>query len=230
VCSCAPSDDFGFDDCLEARGPLVTENIELEAFNQVSFEGFGNIFMRKGTQYGVEVITNENVIPILNFEVENGELEISFDQCVNRLGLSGLQITITTADLNAVSVSGTGSFVSDTLWSTGTFNLDVTGNWVTGLTGIVNERLIVDAEGQGTLIFEGAVDIHDIEVDGGLLYESFDLESNTCFIDAEGAHILEVTVADTLNIDFEGAGEVRYKGDPAIFPELDGDIEIINSN
>jgi hypothetical protein len=87
-------------------------------------------------------------------------------------------------------------------------------------------RLRSQMGGFGDLVLTGSADLHEITMPGDGEIDAFGLATATTVIDIGGFGRSGVTVAERLDVDVSGNGEVRYCGQPRVTRSIDGFGEV----
>ena len=164
-------------------------------------------------------------------EVSGGELEIK----LYGRGHKNVDVTvwITYKSLEAVSVHSAASLVGENeVVAAGDFDIRVSaaGDLELKVTAddldirvssagdadleVTAETIKASASGAGDVRIKGVVQTQVIRVSGAGGYDAFDLESKKTEVRASGGGSAKVSVSERLDAEADGAGSIRYKGDP----------------
>ncbi|MFW5656388.1 MAG: GIN domain-containing protein [Bacteroidota bacterium] len=170
-------DDDDNDRRVKGTGELVTHEIDLPPFHDISNTGIMQLNISKGIEQKVSIRAQENIFEVLTFSVENGKLVIGTEDEVNistNLGVFG--DLVLTQDPENIHLTGTGDVtLSGKKQSSLNINIIGTGNikafdlelddcniTSTG-TGncevFVNEKLNVTITGIGNVYYKGQPEI-----------------------------------------------------------------------
>ena len=207
--ACATDDDFGRNQpCISGEGSLTSEVFTLNSFSRIAFAVPGNLLLTQGATQSVEISAQPNIFNELIVRVVNDELQIELDRCVNNM--TPLEIEVTIPDIEALSITGTGSINAQNA-------LDV-------------DNLSLSIAGVGDITLIGNADVFDIDIAGSAEIHTFDFEVDDCQIDIAGQATVEVNVTDVLTVNIAGSGTVFYKGDPTITSNISGSGMLVDSN
>lgn len=221
--------------CISGVGPIVTEEVTLDAFKSVEVETVVDVDIIQGTEQKVVVEGHENMIEEISLTVVNGRLKIDLkNNCYSKFDLK-VFITIPelvsvengcTGDITLggftnlktldVEVSSTGDIIGDgsievddlvyiNNTSTGNISLDITTNEV--------KAYITST---GNIELTGSCYKQVIELDGTGDYRAYDFESEICEIESDGIGDAKVYVTEELDAYINSVGNVYVKGDPKI--------------
>ena len=199
------------DNCIDGTGPLISETRSFSSFHSIENNGVGNILLTQGAQEDVTIQAQANIMQILQTEVIDETLVISFDegQCVNTI-TEPITFTVSIPEIRSLSLDGVGDLNTQNDIDLDSLDINLNGVGNFGLTGSSN-YLGIDLTGVGNV-------------------EAFDLNTLVCDIRISGVGTAEVTVNDTLNVVIIGQGSVFYKGNPEITSDITGNGDVINAN
>jgi len=197
--------------CRSASGLIVTEEIEVEPFEGISFDVAGNVFIQQGSEQSVIVETHQSIIPGISTTVRDGIWNIRFLECYDRYDKFDVHITV--PELNFASMSGSGNIFGETPFETERFDATLPGSGNINLE-IIAEVVDADISGSGNIIIAGETDQFLGFISGSGNIFAFDIESNNCQVRISGSGNCEVYVNDQLDVQISGSGSVRYKGNP----------------
>lgn len=104
--SCA---DFVSDKQVTGNGKMVTKNISVSDFRKISVaQAIRLVFVQHSGQPKVEVRTDENVLPLLDIAVKDGELNVRYKQNVQVRNAKTV-VTVHASDLSSLEASSASS-------------------------------------------------------------------------------------------------------------------------
>ena len=208
--SCGDDDDDN-SECIEASGPVTTEERVVDNFSSIRFNGVGNLLLTQGAPQSVELVTNENILELIETRVSSGTLIVGFvdDACIEG-SIDQLDIVVTVPEIETLALEGVGNITGEN-----DFDLDA---------------LSIELDGVGNVILSGTVTNLEIASTGVGNVQAFDLESDICEVNLTGVGSVSVTVNSELDVNLTGAGSVRYKGRPTISSSISGTGSLIDAN
>jgi hypothetical protein len=177
----------------------------VSGFDEVELEGVGNLSIRQTGGESLSVKAEEDVLPDIRTEVEDGRLVIGPKPGATIRTTEPIDYELTVEDLRALEVSGSG-------------NVDA--------EGISTDELAVAIGGSGDVKISGKADSQDVDVSGSGDYEAQNLESEEVKIDVGGSGSAVVNASDALDAKVSGAGSVEYVGDPEVEQDVSGAGEV----
>ncbi len=204
---------------VKGEGEIKTEKRSLESFNKIDFRGKGQVALITGDKYAVRVETHENLLPLIETNVENGRLKITFAKRLR--SKNKIRFYITAPEYNEIYVSGgveiksAGRLVSEEL------ELDFSGA-SEGILELETSKLETSISGAGEMTFSGSADYHKITISGAGKIKALDLKTEITQLKISGAGDAEIHATEELKVKISGAGDVVYKGDPEIEKRISG--------
>ncbi len=206
---CTSDDDqLQIGDCIRGQGSTLSESRSLSGFHSINNAIVADVFLTQGSPQNVRIEAQQNILEVLQTEVVNEELILSFEECVE--DLEKVTVTITLPEITRLTLSGVGNFTVQNDVDLAALDVFLVGVGDFNLRG-TTEDLFISLVGVGNV-------------------NAFDLSTDSCEISIVGAGNAEVFVNDTLDVTIVGAGTVFYKGDPAITSNITGTGSIVNAN
>ncbi len=197
--------------CLIGSGTAHTYPLELADFTAIGLQGPVNLEITQGTTQAVEVVAEPEMFEALDYSVKSGTLIIGYEGNVSCFETDhGVWINITLPELSSIAQSGISEIVSN-----GELELDV---------------LVLSLEGESKVEITGTVGAVAYNIAGLTDVNCFELETEAVSINLAGEGDFEVSCSRTLNLNVAGAAVVRYKGTPQITQNVQGTLELIDSN
>ena len=170
-----------------------------------------NLRIKQGAVQKVTVLAEPELMQPLEYDVDNGELEIGYDGNVTCFKTNfGVWIIITVPDLNEIAASG-----ENIIESEGDLDLD---------------NLVISTSGIATVTLTGEVATQTLICSGQMVVHHFNLLTQSTNIILSGEGTMEVSCAVSLDIDVDGSATISYKGNPTITQNISGSLNLINAN
>ncbi len=198
--SCSEQESAWFP--VVGMGSMKTESRILEPFTKVKSLINCDVTILKNDRQGLTLTAQENLLAILETEVVNGTLFISFGSHVAESD-STMAVSISVPEMKELTFSGSGNVSSDL------------GIASINLTGTGNVRCLGETDQLSVkLLGSGNVDLEAMKV------KNADIK-----ISGNGNVSLHVT--DKLNVTIPGVGVVYYSGMPNIQQNITGIGQVI---
>jgi hypothetical protein len=219
--------------CKSGSGGSTTRNLNLSNISSIDFQQAGEVIITQGITQAVVVTGDENVVNDIDTDVDNGVWKIDFDKhCYKNYELT---IFITVPNINAVSLSGSGSItINDFTGQQNNLSLDISGSGSIFLSAFDGaQNMSVEISGSGAITASADIPTLktlDIKISGSGNYDGFSITSDDCDINIPGSGNCKVTVNNHLDVKISGSGNVFYKGHPSITSNITGSGELIDAN
>jgi Putative auto-transporter adhesin, head GIN domain len=177
---------------LRGSGVTASETRVVPAFGGVTLAGAADVTMDVGGDQRVVVHADDNLLPLITTEVENGMLVISQTEPFD--AATPTRVEVTAPSLDTLRLSGAGDLTME---------------------GSDLERLDVSLTGAGTLRCSGSVERLDLMLSGAgdLELEGFVASDVRAML--SGAGNIVVNATRSLDAKVSGVGTISYAGDPA---------------
>ena len=220
---------------VQGSGNASTEVREVSNFNEIILEGMGNVFITVGETEELSIQADDNLLPLLTAEVQNGALKLGVVRGTNINPVEPITYNVTIKELNGISLAGSGNIYSEPLQSND-LKVTVAGSGDVEVKGLSGTDLSINLPGSGNITINqidvtsidtsiygsgdiklnGKADNQSIDVYGSGKYIAGDLETANTNILIQGSSNLTVWVENKLDIRVNGSGDVSYYGRPTI--------------
>lgn len=176
---------------VRGSGNVVTENRNITGFRKVEVGGVFTVEVVAGKEFSVQVEADDNLVPLIKTEVEDGVLEISAEKRIR--SSSKLIVRVTAPEIEHVDVGGAAK---------------------ASVSGIKNNDFSAHTSGASKLSVSGETANAKIEVSGASKIDAAGLKTGNAEIDASGASKVTIDVSGDLKADASGASKINYTGTP----------------
>ena len=184
--------DFSKNFCSErGSGNVATEKREVSGFKSVDVGGVFQVEITAQKDFSVEVLADDNLLPLIKTEVDGGTLRIETERRIS--ATSPVRIRISAPDIDNLQVSGVAN---------------VTVN------DLKNSSFALDSSGASKIAITGETSKLTIDVSGASRIDAENLKAENAAINASGASKINVNVSGELRSDVSGASHVVYTGTP----------------
>lgn len=204
-------------------GVVAQENRTVSGFTRVVLAGEGTLHIEQGAAEELIVTAEDNLLPYILTEVQNGILEIRTQIFIDLKPTQPIEYHLTVVSLESVMLSGAGDIkVSDLI--SPQLALTLSGVGSVEVTNLQADELDVVLSGVGDFDISGTVDLQRLNLTGLGDYEARDLTSLDGVISIVGNDNQTVTVrvSDMLTVTINGDGTVFYVGDPFVDSNITG--------
>lgn len=177
---------------VEGSGQMVSEVRSVEKFHGVDVGGVFRVEIVAGSQTGVEIEADDNLLPLIRTHVDHsGILHIDCERRIK--SQNDIRVRVTTPDIDDLDVSGAANVT---------------------ITGLKNDGINVDASGASRIKVSGETAKLTVDISGATKVDADDLEAVNAHVGASGASNATVNVSGKLAADLSGASHVTYSGSP----------------
>ncbi len=189
--------------CEPNSGKLVTEEKDLDAFEEIEIGSNFDIEIKKSDSYKIIIQDGENFINKIQLEVADGILKIDRESGIFLSSNLDSKITIFTPEpINSIKLNGSGTIKSNENWEYNKLYCILSGSGDIQLKGVANECHI-NLDGSGDI----------------LLSKMKSLEAE---VQLNGSGSVEIHASKKLKVDLNGSGDVDYSGNPEVEENING--------
>ena len=224
------SQNWGNGERVKGNGKIVTETRTTSEYGEISVGGSFDVVLVKGKEGSIKIEGEENIIPYIEVEVSNGNLQIKYKKNTNINTTKKLTITVPITNIDKISLGGSGNISNVGVIKTNDFTASLGGSGNIKLQIETNE-MSVSIGGSGNIEISGKTTEFNCSVAGSGNVSAFSLNSDNTNATIAGSGSVKTTVNKKIKAKVVGSGNIYYKGNPA---EKDvksvGSGEIINQN
>lgn len=205
---------------ISGKGPLKSETRSASDFHAVDVEIPGDVEVRVADQYSVEVQAQENILPLLKTEVENGHLKLYFSESVSNV--KDLKVRIAGPSFDELDLSGSGTLKTTTPLSGQKLTLEIGGSGSIDIPQADVSEMKCSIAGSGNIQVSGKSSDISFEIAGSGDIAAKGLVANTAKAEIAGSGSVTCNVAQTLKAEIAGSGDVYYTGTPSVDTDVSG--------
>lgn len=197
------------------------ETRSVQPFTEISLRIGANIHLEQGDKQNLEIVAKASTLEQIITEVKDGKLIIRFptkNLFHNDFRPGEITIYITTPQINALAVSGSGDILAEDEIKTKSIDLSVSGSGNINLSELSAERVTNSISGSGNIILAGKTTAQDLSVamSGSGNFKALDFSADDVSVKVSGSGNASVAANKNLYIRLMGSGNVTYKGKPLI--------------
>lgn len=202
------------------EGPVKTETRSVRDFHAVDTRISGKIEIRVADEYSVEVQAQENLLPLLVTEVDNGTLKIYFSESVSNA--KDLLIRVAAPAYDGLSVSGSGDMEVLSPVRGEKLSLAIGGSGSINLPDADVETLKCSVAGSGDIAVRGNAREARYEISGSGDIEAKGLAADTGKAAIAGSGSIQCNMRESLKANIAGSGDIYYTGSAAVETSIAG--------
>lgn len=204
----------------QGSGHVITESRKVSGFDKVVINGIGDLTLVQGSQESLEIDAEDNVLPHIKTEVNNGTLNIGFDNKVI-VPTKPVKFRLNVRDIHSLQTQGVSNIQSEQI-KTDRLDIGIGGTGNINIQNLTANALTVNVSGAGNFTGVGQADSQGINLSGAGNYNGENLKSKTANITISGLGRVTTWVTDTLNVTISGTGSVDYYGNPQVSQQISG--------
>jgi hypothetical protein len=176
---------------VKGSGNLASESRDVRGFKGVDVSSAFQVEITAQKDFSVTVEADDNILPLIETEVDDGVLKIECDRRVSPK--TPMKIIITAPDIENLETSGAANII---------------------LNSIKNASLHIDSSGASKILVTGETNKLVVEVSGATKIDAEGLVAEAATVETSGASHVAVNVIGTLRTDASGASKITYSGSP----------------
>ena len=192
---------------VTGSGVVTTEERTVSGFDAVALQSIGNVQISHGDTESITIKADENLLPYITTEVEDGTLEISTKPGYNINPSQTIVYEVTVKSLSAVTLSGFGNINADSLEGA-SMSARLTGSGDIRIDEVLGDAFTLDLTGFGDVelakLEAPAADIN-LTGSGDIVVPALTTEDLKLVISGFGDATIS-GVATKLNVSLTGSG------------------------
>ncbi len=205
---------------ISGKGPTQTETRNTAVFHAIELELAGDVEVTVGENLSVEVYAEQNLLPHLKTEVENGVLRIYSEENLN--SSEGIKIKVTAPAFDRFEVVGSGVIRVVNMIRAEKMEMSIGGSG--DIFALQSEFGSVSTSigGSGTVELGGKANDMNSDIAGSGDIKAKNLSTNTLKVSISGSGSVTADVISALNVSISGSGDVFYSGSPSVETSVSG--------
>jgi len=198
----------------------------LDSFNGIGISIHAEVYYNQGNTHEIKIEGNERDVKDLITKVENGFLQVKYDDW--KIKRSKLIIHITSKELEKVKLSGSANFLANKEVSSDEMEIAVSGSGKVIFSKLQSDEVDTKISGSGGVeLAGGSADEVDVKISGSgkLQAEGFNVSEYSVALSGSGN--VRINVTDELDAKISGSGKVYYRGNPQVNSVTSGSGKIV---
>lgn len=202
-------------DKVKGNGNMVTKSRNVSNYDAISLVGSMDVELIKGTEGQLKVEAEENLQQHITTEVEGGRLKIAVEKgySLEPSRNNGIKVIVPVADIEEVSLTGSGDIVSNQMLTAENFEIKVTGSGNVQLP-LTAKNTKASITGSGDIDLEGSSVDFACQVTGSGDISAFDFKCENVRATVTGSGDIKVYASESLKASVPGSGDIEYRGNP----------------
>ncbi len=215
------------EEAIKSGKKITSEKRDVSGINQISILGFGDLYIKQGDQESLTIEADNTILPMIETNVKSGKLSIGMKHHVAKDLVKTIQYYLTVKDINSIQLNGLSNLsIADTI-KTNELNLTLNGSGNANIA-IEVKKFTANIMGTGNINAKGKAENQTITIRGSGNMNGGHLLGENGVIYTYGIGSAEVNIANNLNVNVFGIGEIKYHGNPKLTKKLSGTGEIIH--
>lgn len=199
---------------------------EVSAFTEISLRIGANVHLKQGNTQTVEVKGKETTLEKLITEVKDRKLVIRYpnDSWFSKWNPGTVDIYVTIPQIDGLSVSGSGSIISDGVIESRILDVMVSGSGDVKLDDLKAEKVSAGVSGSGNIHLLGKQNAAELKavISGSGNIKASDFPADNVEVKIGGSGNCRVNAVKKLYARLAGSGNVTYRGNPSVDSSVAG--------
>lgn len=215
------SDSFGEMESIDGKGGMVKTEYPVAKFHSVRVDIDAAVIYKSAPEPSISIEIQENLTDLLDVSVQNDQLVIKSTKYFNISDSNRAMIYLSAPSLDTLWFSGMVEFRDSDPLVSDSLRLQIDGS-LDGKLEIDTEKLDLRLDGIGNVNLSGRAPKTDLSIDGAGTINALDLETKDSAVTLDGACDISLSCSDTLDIEINGTGMIKYRGNPSLSQEISG--------
>lgn len=188
---------------------------KLDTFSGIGIGVHADVYYSPGNTHEIRIEGEASDVDDLITKVEDGFLQIKYEDW--KIRRSKLTIHVTSSELEAVKMSGSGLFEAAAPISAEEMELAISGSGNIVFKKLESDEIGVRISGSGDVILDsGSADELDLIISGSGKMDAESFEVNEFSVVISGSGSARITAKEDLEVKISGSGKVYYHGNPRV--------------
>lgn len=221
-----------FNSCesISGNGNIRDEIRDISNIHEIRTSGSIDIEIKNGDQYQLKVQDDENLLPYIITEVNNGVLNIHYKDGYSIMNSHG-KVFVTAPNIEKIVTSGSADITSDGVISNSNqLELSTSGSGDIKMD-VDAPSVTATSSGSGDITLSGRSKDFECRISGSGDAKCGNLKSENAVVRVSGSSDVHVFASVNLKVNVTGSGDVYYGGNPSS-PEIhitgSGTVKAVN--
>ena len=204
-------------------GHVVSETRQVNGFRALEVSYPAQVIVRQSSQESLDIEAEDNLLPGLKTEVDNGVLRIFYKIATGKRvhATKPVKIRIVANDLREIAFTSAGELLVEA-FKTDALDVALSGAGNLHLNDVQLNGLQVNLSGAGSVMTSGRADSLHINISGFGDFKGTDLHGRDTDINISGAGSATVWADRALTANISGAGSINYYGSASVTKQISG--------
>jgi hypothetical protein len=200
--------------CEHGSSKIINKDFNFDNFKRIVVNGSSNLFVSQGDSNYVRIETDDNIMPLVETNIEDGILYISNQRSICP---TKFNIYATMREIEGLKLEGSGNIKAQTSIKTGKLLLTLAGSGNFSIPYLIADKVKAEILGSGNINLSGSAEKLYIEIAGSGDANCSEFVTNAVKIEIAGSGDCHVVANEELLVDITGSGDVFYAGNPSEF-------------
>ncbi len=205
---------FATCETIQGNGSLKKETRSASGYTGIELQGSMDVKIDYGSSNSIIVEADENLLPYIETEVENGNLKIRQKKGFNLKSKNKLIVHASLTKLTNIGLSGSGNILgTGDFLNNGKTSIKLSGSGNIGLGVADISELDVAISGSGNINIKGGQsNIISVAISGSGNLNCSNFATNNVLARVSGSGNIRVNAAKSIDARVSGSGNIYYKG------------------
>lgn len=200
---------------VAGSGQVSSAKREVQGFHEVAANLPGKIELVQGESEGVLIEADDNLLPLIETVVKNGELIIRPVKGINFSDKARIKVTVNLRNVDTLSLAGSANLNAARLQSPKLVG-SIAGSGSITIKELQSDNLTVSIAGSGRFEAQGAAKAMEVSIAGSGDVSTAKLSAQDVKVSIAGSGDATLWVRKGLTVSIAGSGDVRYYGEGAL--------------
>lgn len=207
---------------IRGNSVVKSENRTAGTFTRIHASGSVDVYVKQDSVYAIRVETDENLLPYVVVENDNGSLNIHQKNGVRLKPSNSVKVFVSGPSFKKFDASGACDLVSEnTIINTESITISLSGACSIKMD-VNTPKVKAGLSGAGTLSLKGQTRDFEVDGSGSTDINCFGLLAENTDVAISGAGDAEVFASIKLDLHVSGAADIRYKGNAVVNKHISG--------
>jgi len=204
-----------FAETVRGNGVMKTETRPFTGFTGIGLGIAAKVEVKLGATEGMTIEADENILPLIETRLKNGELTIGTVRNNLSLDTKSIRIVVQAKNIDQLDLGGSGS-ISAELLKGPKVRMNIGGSGSIDVKQCSAEHVEVAIGGSGSVKLAGAAKGFEASIGGSGDVVAPNFVADKAEITVAGSGDVTLGVRSSLDVTIAGAGAIGYYGDPKV--------------
>lgn len=214
IVSCCSGEKNIAANVIKGNGIIKEEIREIEHYQSITLKGAYDIILTDEPQGKIRIVGEENINPIVQAKVENGNLIISTKCEVSYHTQKKNVAYVPAQNISVFNLKGSGDIENEGNINVSHLQISLSGSGDIKLRNIMAERADISLIGSGDIDLSGDVAYISTLLKGSGDISAFHLITKDAKTELQGSGNINIFATESFVGELRGSGDIKVKGNP----------------